>query len=123
MDPTSSPDNTRPSPGLARFWQVRPEQEGPPEPLPQGPPEPPETPADLLAGSLLGTFRSRPIPPLAPIASATRHPNGEADPFGLNRAAGRVPHQPATNHPPVAGQHGDPDHSEPSEDRAEPGQD
>ncbi|GAA4961206.1 hypothetical protein [Actinoplanes utahensis] len=122
MEPTSSPDNTRPSPGLARFWQVRPEPESPPEPLPPGRPEPPETPADLLAGSLLGGFRSRPIPPLAPIASATRHPNGEADPFGLNRAAGRVPHQPATNHPPAAGRHGDPDHSGPPEDRADPGQ-
>ena len=122
MEPTSSPDNTRPSPGLARFWQVRPE-EGPPEPLPPDRPDPPETPADLLAGSPLGTFGSRPIPPLAPIASAGRPPFGAADPFGLNRAAGRVPQHPAANRPPAGDRHGDPDHSAPPEDGAKPGQD
>ncbi|WP_433794262.1 hypothetical protein [Actinoplanes sp. CA-252034] len=116
MEPTSSPDNALPSPGLARFWQVRPE----PEPVAD---EPLETPADLLHGSPLGTFRSRPIPPLAPIASAARHPSGAADPFGLNRA-GREGHR----HLPESGpadpeRHGDPDHSVPPEDEVEPVQD
>ncbi|BEL08973.1 hypothetical protein Q0Z83_071640 [Actinoplanes sichuanensis] len=120
MEPTSSPDNARPSPGLARFWQVRPE----PEPVAD---EPLETPADLLNGSPLGTFRSRPIPPLAPIASAARHPSGAADPFGLNRAGRNTPrhpvgHRPETG-PPGSERHGDPDHSVPPEDEAEAAQD
>ncbi|MDI6104527.1 hypothetical protein QLQ12_38650 [Actinoplanes sp. NEAU-A12] len=126
MEPTSSPDNTRPSPGLARFWQVRPEPESP-----SGGDEPLESPADLLAGSPLGTFRSRPIPPLAPIASVARHPGGAADPFGLNRAAARGgsggPRNPAANRP-ASGQggrdrHGDTDHSVPPDDQREPVQD
>jgi hypothetical protein len=120
MEPTSSPDNARPSPGLARFWQVRPE----PEPVVD---EPLETPADLLNGSPLGTFRSRPIPPLAPIASVARHPSGAADPFGLNRAGRNGPRHPAGHRPetgpPEPDRHGDPDHSVPPEDEAEPAQD
>ncbi|GIE35015.1 hypothetical protein Ait01nite_080600 [Actinoplanes italicus] len=124
MEPTSSPDNTRPSHGLARFWQVRPE----PEVTSTGE-EPPATPADLLNGSPLGTFRSRPIPPLAPIASAARHPGGAADPFGLNRAAtrGGPRSQPAAERPvsgpPEAERHGDTDHSVPPDDGTEPAQD
>jgi hypothetical protein len=116
MEPTSSPDNARPSPGLARFWQVRPE----PEPAVD---EPLETPADLLNGSPLGTFRSRPIPPLAPIASAARHPGDAADPFGLNRAGrGGQRHRLASGAA-EAERHGDPDHSVPPEDEEEPVQD
>jgi hypothetical protein len=124
MEPTSSPDNTRPSHGLARFWQVRPE----PEVTSPGE-EPPATPADLLNGSPLGTFRSRPIPPLAPIASAARHPGGAADPFGLNRAAARSGprNHPAGNRPasgpPAPERHGDTDHSVPPDDETEPAQD
>jgi hypothetical protein len=120
MEPTSSPDNARPSPGLARFWQVRPE----PEPVVD---EPLETPADLLNGSPLGTFRSRPIPPLAPIASAARHPSGAADPFGLNRAGRNGPRPPAGHRPepgpPGPERHGDPDHSVPPEDEVGAAQD
>ncbi|MEV0899376.1 hypothetical protein [Actinoplanes sp. NPDC049802] len=129
MEPTSSDDNTRPSPGLARFWQVRPDTDDPVAPAPPEPPlapEPLETPADLLAGSALGTFRSRPIPPLAPIASAARHPaGGPADPFGLNRAAARsgpAGGRPASG-PPARERHGDPDHSVPPDDEPEPPQD
>ncbi|WP_430779905.1 hypothetical protein [Actinoplanes sp. G11-F43] len=119
MEPTSSPDNTRPSPGLSRFWQVLPDPDVPE-------PAEPETPADLLHGSPLGTFRSLPIPPLAPIASAARHPAG-ADPFGLNRAAARGPRPPVTappdSGPPAPERDGDPDHSVPSEDQPGAGQD
>ena len=130
MEPTSSPDNARPAPGLARFWQVRPEPA-----VPDGGDEPPETPTGPPAGSPLGTFRSRPIPPLAPIASATRHPNGAGDPFGLNRAAVQGgagdPHPPAAGRPgpaPVSGaaaaqRHGDTDHSVPPDDQPDPAQD
>ncbi|MEU4622843.1 hypothetical protein AB0G04_23085 [Actinoplanes sp. NPDC023801] len=123
MEPTSSPDNTRSSNGLARFWQVRPEPE-----VPSPDEEPPATPADLLHGSPLGTFRSRPIPPLAPIASAARHP-GAADPFGLNRAAARGAQRnhPADDQqasgPPDRERHGDTDHSVPPDDEVEPAQD
>ncbi|GIE75935.1 hypothetical protein Aph02nite_18850 [Actinoplanes philippinensis] len=116
MEPTSSPDNARPSPGLARFWQVRPE----PEPVVD---EPLETPADLLSGSPLGTFRSRPIPPLAPIASAARHPSGAADPFGLNRVGREEQRHLPEAVPADPERHGDPDHSVPPEDEAEPLQD
>ncbi|GGN04366.1 hypothetical protein GCM10010109_11100 [Actinoplanes campanulatus] len=121
MEPTSSQDNTRPSPGLARFWQVRPDTDDPVAPEPPLAPEPLETPADLLTGSKLGTFRSRPIPPLAPIASA----GGPADPFGLNRAAARsgsTGGRPAPA-PPARERHGDPDHSVPPDDEPEPPQD
>lgn len=37
MEPTSSPDTTRPAPGLARFWQVRPDA-GNPAPAPPADP-------------------------------------------------------------------------------------
>ncbi|HWS33823.1 MAG TPA: hypothetical protein VN408_13915 [Actinoplanes sp.] len=117
MEPTPSPDNTRPSPGLSRFWQTLPEPEGP---------DPVETPADLLPVSPLGTFHSHPIPPLAPITSAARHPSG-ADPFGLNRTPagslrdpGAVPADTSR-----AGSEGDrdTDHSVPSDELPGPFQD
>ncbi|WP_433829418.1 hypothetical protein ACQP2E_08085 [Actinoplanes sp. CA-015351] len=126
MDPTSSPDNTRPSPGLARFWQVRPDPDGPAPASPaehagQNPevvalgsrrkPEPPETPADLLNG--YGVRPAAPLPPVTP-----------ADPFGLNRAARRsVPRSPAGGRPFSGPPARDPDHSGPTDDQPTPDQD
>ncbi|WP_220091302.1 hypothetical protein [Actinoplanes lutulentus] len=126
MDPTSSPDNTRPSPGLARFWQVRPDPDGPAPASPadnagQNPemvalgsrrkPEPPETPADLLNG--YGVRPAAPLPPVTP-----------ADPFGLNRAARRSgPRTPAGGRPFSGPPARDPDHSGPTDDQPTPDQD
>ncbi|MEV6300916.1 hypothetical protein AB0M02_16015 [Actinoplanes sp. NPDC051861] len=117
MEPTSSPDNTRPSPGLARFWQVRPETEaaaGEPEIIALG------SPSDLLTGAY-GVRPAVPIPPDKPAA----------DPFGLNRAAGRAtpgpPRGPAggrpSSGPPARSRHGDTDHSVPPDEEAGPAQD
>jgi hypothetical protein len=154
MEPKSSPDHSRPSPGLARFWQVRPDTD-----VPAGQPgaeaetemvalgsrrtaDALETPADLLAGSpLAGTFGAHPLSPLVPVASAARNPgvpghgsNGDrpsADPFGLNRAAGRVvpgaPRSSGAGRPfsgsPARTRHGDSDHSGPTEDQPDRAED
>ncbi|MEU4425238.1 hypothetical protein AB0F81_31850 [Actinoplanes sp. NPDC024001] len=154
MEPKSSPDYSRPSPGLARFWQVRPDTEASTG-YPPAEAEPEmvalgsrrsadalETPADLLAGSpLAGTFGAHPVSPLVPVASAARQPgvpghgqNGDrpgADPFGLNRAAGRATPNSSRNPgggrpfpgPPARTRHGDTDHSVPTDDQANPAQD
>ncbi|BCY06667.1 hypothetical protein [Actinoplanes sp. L3-i22] len=169
MEPTSSPDNARPAPGLARFWQVRPDAEAESSYLPSAylppaeetreaepVPEPemvslgsrraiepeltlPPLPIDLMTGSSR-PFGPHPGSPFAPIASA-RGPHGPgdangfhgtpgelpgSDPFGLNRAAGRVPGPGRSDRggtPPTRPRHGDSDHSVPSDHEPEPGQD
>ncbi|MEU4561452.1 hypothetical protein AB0F72_23970 [Actinoplanes sp. NPDC023936] len=140
MDPTSSPDNTRPAPGLARFWQVRPDADGPaPAAYPAGEdaemvalgsrrkPEPPETPADLLAGYVRPAAPippATPVPPVAqiPIAQVPQAPS--ADPFGLNRAARRSGQRHPAGGRPFSGPPArDPDHSVPTDDQPAPAQD
>ncbi|WP_157410907.1 hypothetical protein [Actinoplanes rectilineatus] len=101
MEPTSNSDSTVPSSGMPRMWQGRPDS------LADG------VEADVVA---LGTRGPTASPP---------------DPFGLNKAAGRV--GPGTPRPPVAGRpatgapgrkgHGDTDHSVPPDDETDPGQD
>ncbi|WP_229075738.1 hypothetical protein [Actinoplanes sp. DH11] len=135
MEPTSSPDNTRPAPGLARFWQVRPET-GSPAAYPSAggdeitsrrPADPPATPADLLTGFGVRPAAPRPAAP----AAGPRPPAPAADPFGLTRAGRRSgssgPRQPAAGRPAVAppagDRHGDPDHSGLTDDRSGPVQD
>ncbi|GAA2668010.1 hypothetical protein Apa02nite_011380 [Actinoplanes palleronii] len=174
MEPTSSPDNARPAPGLARFWQVRADSDADPDasylpsaylPAAEDParepaalPEPemvslgsrragdplefalPSLPADLLTGSSMA-FGPRSAPPFTPRASA-QGPGGPAgsngfhgdpgdlppsDPFGLNRAAGRVPGPSrgdgAGPRPAGRSRHGDSDHSVPSDQEPQAGQD
>ncbi|MEU8243671.1 hypothetical protein AB0C07_35920 [Actinoplanes missouriensis] len=146
MDPTSSPDNTRPSPGLARFWQVRPDADGPaPAAYPAGEdaemvalgsrrgPEPPETPADLLAGYVRPAAPippTTPVPQVAQIAPAAQIPLAQvppaasSDPFGLNRAARRSGQRPPAGGRPFSGTPArDPDHSVPTDDQPAPAQD
>jgi hypothetical protein len=104
MEPTSSPDNTRPSPGLARFWQVRPDAD-----IPAAYPAA-ETPADLLPSS-----------PLPPVTAARQPEKPAPDPFGLSRAAGRA--TAGTSRPPARSRHGDTDHSVPPDEETDSAQD
>ncbi|AEV82698.1 Polycystic kidney disease protein 1-like 3 [Actinoplanes sp. SE50] len=144
MEPTSSPDNPRPAPGLARFWQVRPhpdsaaeipvaaptEHRRPVDPLELG------LPTDLLTGASMA-FSVRGASPFGPVAAADgpHGANGSAgepgdppagDPFGLNRAASRGPGAARGDHsgrPPARSRHGDSDHSTPSDPEPEGTQD
>ncbi|GIF05796.1 hypothetical protein Asi03nite_33340 [Actinoplanes siamensis] len=151
MEPTSSSDNDRPAPGLARFWQVRPDAGAAPD-EPAGEEAQmvalgsrraadqlesglPALSADLLAGSSL-PFGRRAAPPLGPVASA-HGPAGSNgfhgdpgglppnDPFGLHRAN----RHPGPGRADQGGRssdrdrHGDSDHSVPSGPQPEPGQD
>ncbi|BBH66990.1 hypothetical protein ACTI_36750 [Actinoplanes sp. OR16] len=118
MEPTSSPDNTRPSPGLARFWQVRPDADPPSgddaEMVALGsrrkPDQPPETPADLLTG-----FGVRPAAP---------RQQSSADPFGLTRAGRRPgPRNPTGGRPFSGPPARDTDHSAPTDEQPAPDQD
>ncbi|WP_392390158.1 hypothetical protein, partial [Actinoplanes teichomyceticus] len=110
MEPTSSSDNARPTPGPARFWQVRPDADpevGTDRSPAAGEPEtqmvslgsrrvaePPEQalpplPTDLLTGSSLA-FGPRPGPPFTPVASASR-PHGPGEPDRFSGAPGEPP--------------------------------
>ncbi|GLW27147.1 hypothetical protein [Actinoplanes regularis] len=108
MDPTSSPDNARPAPGLARFWQVRPDSDSVPgHPPAEAAPEAemvslgsrrvaepleaalPPLPTDLLTGSSLA-FGARPVSPFGPVASA-RGPQGPGGPNGFHGDPGDLP--------------------------------
>jgi hypothetical protein len=118
MEPTSSPDNPRPAPGLARFWQVRPDSDAESTYLPSAylppaeessvrEPEPemlslgsrrvsepadralPPLPVDLLTGSSV-PFGAHPVSPFAPVASA-RGPHGPGDANGFHGNPGDLP--------------------------------
>ncbi|GAA4600038.1 hypothetical protein BJY16_003320 [Actinoplanes octamycinicus] len=119
MESTSSPDNNRPTPGLARFWQVRPDADAestylpsaylPPAEDPErvAEPEPemvslgsrraanpleaglPPLPTDLLTGSSL-PFGPRGAAGSAPVASA-RGPHGPAEANGFHGNPGDLP--------------------------------
>ncbi|WIM98174.1 hypothetical protein ACTOB_001758 [Actinoplanes oblitus] len=119
MESSSSPDNTRPAPGLARFWQVRPDPEPESTYLPSAylppeeetardaEPEPemvslgsrhsagqleaglPPLPTDLLTGSSL-PFGPHAVSPFTPVASA-RGPQGPGEANGFHRDPGDLP--------------------------------
>ncbi|BCJ45478.1 hypothetical protein GCM10010168_80140 [Actinoplanes ianthinogenes] len=119
MEPKSSPDNARPTPGLARFWQVRPDSDPestylpsaylPPadEPSADAEPEPemvslgsrraanpleagaPPLPTDLLTGTSL-PFGPRSASAFTPVASA-RGPHGPGEANGFHGNPGDLP--------------------------------